>query len=439
MLFKFKFYMSIIMIALTCQWMSVAMANRSPSVVNFTPATDGGKYNTVYQSQNLSQWGFNVGLTFDYAHEPFDRPDAAGNRLMGVVDDLLMANVHGAIGIMDWWSIGFNAPVTLWQTYYDINTDPALVAKQTFRGKFGDIRAEMKFRILNIDRYNIGLAIIPYVYFPTGYWQSYLGTDTFSPGGKLVVDGNIKDRVFLSANIGYRNYRRVRYLTNFTSGTLNDALTIAGGINVKINDIVAMTGEAWSEHVLSNKFKSKIPNPSEFLVGTKITPQGKAKGLSLSAAGGRAIIKGTGASNWRVLLGINYRHDYVPPPPPAVEIEAQVYEKIIITQKIHFEFDKAVIRSISYPILDDVVVLLNRNPQIKVVRVEGHTDAVGGDSYNQKLSQARAESVRSYLMRKGIAPYRLQAFGYGESRPIADNNSTRGRARNRRTEFSVIQ
>jgi outer membrane protein OmpA-like peptidoglycan-associated protein len=107
-------------------------------------------------------------------------------------------------------------------------------------------------------------------------------------------------------------------------------------------------------------------------------------------------------------------------------------------QKIHFEFDRSTIRPISYPILDDVADLLMRNPQIHHVRIEGHTDWIGSDAYNMGLSQRRADSVRTYLINKGIDPSRLIAVGYGETRPIADNNTVLGRAKNRRVEFTVL-
>ena len=97
------------------------------------------------------------------------------------------------------------------------------------------------------------------------------------------------------------------------------------------------------------------------------------------------------------------------------------------------------IRPVSYPIVDDVADLLRRNPQIRRVRVEGHTDWIGSDAYNQKLSENRARAVRDYLIQKGVEPSRLEAVGYGESRPVADNNTVQGRARNRRTEFTVLQ
>jgi len=155
--------------------------------------------------------------------------------------------------------------------------------------------------------------------------------------------------------------------------------------------------------------------------------------------GGGGITHGIGSPDFRILTGIKYRRLKSPPPPPPVEVEAEVEEKIVITQKIHFEFDRATIRPISYPILDDVASLLQKNQQINLVRIEGHTDWIGSDAYNQKLSEARANSVRQYLIQHGIAPERFVAVGYGEARPIADNNTVQGRARNRRTEFTVMQ
>ena len=418
---------------------SVSHARHRPDVVTLDPTTDDGMWVNVHQSKTLPQWGFNAGMTFDYAYEPYERVNAAGQRISGIVNDLIMANVQAAIGFTDWWSLGANLPVALWETYYNPDIPVASVRKETKYGKLGDVKVEMKFRLLDIERYHVGIALVPFMYFPTGYWQALLGNDMWSPGGKIVIDGNIKDRVYLSLNAGYRNYADTTYSTTNTNAVLDDTITLAGGINVRIDDVWAVEGEVWSESVIKGFFKNQLQNPSEFLVGAKCTPQGKVRGLGIRLNGGRGITTGPGSPDFRVLLGINYRYDREPPAPPPVEVEAAVEEKIIITQKIHFEFDRAVIRPISYPILDDVVQLLMRNPQIRLVRVEGHTDWIGPDAYNQKLSERRANSVRNYLIKKGVDPYRLEAVGYGESRPIADNNTVRGRARNRRTEFTVVQ
>ena len=104
---------------------------------------------------------------------------------------------------------------------------------------------------------------------------------------------------------------------------------------------------------------------------------------------------------------------------------------------VNFEFNSAQLTPQSYPILFYAVQNLNDNPDIKV-EIQGHTDNIGSDQYNLKLSEKRAQTVRDYLVAKGIDPSRLTVKGYGESMPVADNNTTEGRALNRRIEFKVL-
>jgi outer membrane protein OmpA-like peptidoglycan-associated protein len=103
---------------------------------------------------------------------------------------------------------------------------------------------------------------------------------------------------------------------------------------------------------------------------------------------------------------------------------------------VHFDFDKQNIKKIYVPVLDQHVAYLNEHPSSPVV-VEGHTDYMGSDAYNQKLSERRANAVRDYLIQKGIASSRIQVVGYSEHRPIADNKTPEGRALNRRSELEV--
>jgi OOP family OmpA-OmpF porin len=110
-------------------------------------------------------------------------------------------------------------------------------------------------------------------------------------------------------------------------------------------------------------------------------------------------------------------------------------KEIRITQQIQFEFNKAVIKpGISYKILDEVVGVLSDNPKI-TLEVQGHTDNVGGDAYNMKLSQARADAVRSYLTAHGTSGTRLVSKGYGFHQPLVPNSSESNRALNRRVQF----
>lgn len=113
-------------------------------------------------------------------------------------------------------------------------------------------------------------------------------------------------------------------------------------------------------------------------------------------------------------------------------------EKSVKLNNIYFDFDKFDLKQESFIELDRVYKFLNDNPNVRV-EISAHTDAVGSDEYNQELSQRRAESVVSYLISKGINGERLIAKGYGESIPVADNNTEEGKAANRRVEMKIVK
>lgn len=104
---------------------------------------------------------------------------------------------------------------------------------------------------------------------------------------------------------------------------------------------------------------------------------------------------------------------------------------------IHFDFNKATLRPDSEPALTQIADLLKNNPSLSV-EVQGHTDAVGGDASNQKLSEARAAAVREWLTAHGIAATRITSHGYGKTHPVASNDNDEGRARNRRVEIAKV-
>jgi outer membrane protein OmpA-like peptidoglycan-associated protein len=111
--------------------------------------------------------------------------------------------------------------------------------------------------------------------------------------------------------------------------------------------------------------------------------------------------------------------------------------KIEIKQKVFFDTAKATIKPVSFPLLNQVAQALKDNPTMKVL-VEGHTDSVGGDSTNLRLSDARADSVRQYLIAQGIDTERLTSQGFGETKPIESNRTAKGREMNRRVEFTIM-
>jgi outer membrane protein OmpA-like peptidoglycan-associated protein len=115
-------------------------------------------------------------------------------------------------------------------------------------------------------------------------------------------------------------------------------------------------------------------------------------------------------------------------------------DRIEIKQQIKFRSGThRIIGNDSFAVLDDVALALKDNAHIKRIRIEGHTDSTGGDAANLRLSQRRADEVMSQLIRRGMDPGRMEAVGYGETRPIASNSTARGRAENRRTEFNIVE
>jgi OOP family OmpA-OmpF porin len=133
-----------------------------------------------------------------------------------------------------------------------------------------------------------------------------------------------------------------------------------------------------------------------------------------------------------------------PPPPPIVKPAPApapkpkpVAEKVTLAADVLFDFDKSVLKAEGKAKLDDLATKV-RGINLEVVIAIGHTDSIGSDAYNQRLSVRRAESVKSYLVSKGVEPNRIYTEGKGEKQPVASNKTKDGRQKNRRVEIEVI-
>jgi OOP family OmpA-OmpF porin len=137
----------------------------------------------------------------------------------------------------------------------------------------------------------------------------------------------------------------------------------------------------------------------------------------------------------------------VAPPPPVVAPPAPApapapapvptSEKVSYSADTFFDFDKAVLKPAGQASLDDLVGKL-KDMNLEVIIAVGHTDSIGTDAYNQKLSVRRADAVKAYLQSKGIEANRVYTEGKGEKQPVAENKSADGRAKNRRVEIEVV-
>lgn len=136
-----------------------------------------------------------------------------------------------------------------------------------------------------------------------------------------------------------------------------------------------------------------------------------------------------------------------PPPPPKPKVVQEkpkrvVVEdnKIVINEKIQFDFNKATIRPESDDLMNEIIKVIKENQHIKKIAIEGHTSSEGSDKYNLQLSDKRAKAVMDYLVKKGSLPKEMfTAKGFGESKPIADESSEEGKEKNRRVEFNITE
>jgi outer membrane protein OmpA-like peptidoglycan-associated protein len=152
---------------------------------------------------------------------------------------------------------------------------------------------------------------------------------------------------------------------------------------------------------------------------------------------------GSDVARQMVLAGLTLQHVFEPPPPPPQVAQApppppapRVTRKIVL-RGVNFDFNKSNIRADARPILDEAIRTLHEEREVDL-SVEGHTDAIGSDAYNLRLSERRARAVADYLAAGGIERRRMRVVGDGESRPVASNATEEGRAQNRRVELHIL-
>ncbi len=390
-------------------------------------------------------------------------------------------------------------PVALWQrSDLSFLTDPPLsvdgpLAAPIAETALGDLRLGAKVPILDAARFPIGLAALLDARVPTG------DGDAFTSDGPALVPSAIATRAFgrlrLDAQLGYV----IRGQGQYAQLVVHDGFTWGAGGSLDLPSLPAVqrwraiaevTG-GWPRGYDLEGDRYRAPLGARTGLRAWLTDA-----LSVEVGGGAGLgDAGYGRERWRVFAGVRWRHasvgrpdddfdkdgvpnakdlcprdpgpaeldgcpdvdlDLIPdredrcprePGPaenngcpvavdePVVEIET---ERLSLKDSIQFDTGRDSIKPGSFPVLDQVAKLMSDHPELKRIRVDGHTDNVGGAAYNKDLSERRARSVVRYLVGKGIAAERLSAAGFGFERPVASNATALGRAKNRRVEFTLV-
>ncbi len=415
-------------------------------------------------------------------------------------DDLLRSRL--SLHLLGGWSLGrvelgVHLPVAVWQ-----RSDFSLLERQGVTGPLvdpvartalGDARLGVKVPLLDERRFPVGVGALLDARLPTGNRQA------FTSDGLAVVPSAVVTRSFgkvrLDAQLGYvirdtGQYAQLVVHDGFAYG-LGGSLDLPplAGIE-RWKAILELTG-GWPRGYDLEGARYRAPLSARGGLRAALS-----RTLSVELGGGAGLGEaGYGRERWRVFAGVRWtglpvggpdedpdrdgisnlkdfcpldagpaeldgcpdfdgdlipdREDRCPREPgpaendgcpvavdePVVEIES---ERLSLKDSIQFDSGRDTIKRSSFKVLDQVAKLIAEHPELKRIRVEGHTDNIGPAAYNKDLSERRATSVVRYLIEKGIERGRLVAAGFGFERPVASNGTALGRAKNRRVEFRMI-
>lgn len=405
---------------------------------NFNPTTSGLDFVTVHSSETLMPGVVNVGLYLNGAWNALPRFENQPN----YQDRLLGMDLNLGVGLADRWDAGVSVPSVL---------DQSVSNQSGFSGRYAangltEVRLNTKYRLTGES--DGGAALVASTNFNLIRNNPYVGDGAGPTFNLEAVYDRTFGKVAAAVNAGYR-FRK--------SGTAIAGIPIQPFKNQWIASVAAnYLIDGWDTKVIGEVFGS-VPSSSdggdrdrqssslEALLGLK-------HDFTTNLAGhfgiGREIITGLASPDFRVYTGINFQFG------PVFGEEAETIETLagsssirdskgvretFTLRKIPFAFNSAELGPTARPILDELAAYLKKYG-FATLTIEGHTDSIGSDAYNEKLSNNRANAIRDDLIKTySFDASKIVSVGYGEMRPVADNGNYQGRERNRRVEFKITR
>jgi outer membrane protein OmpA-like peptidoglycan-associated protein len=435
----------------------------------FRPAIDSRGYLTLNGSQVLDHTDLSFGLgSLEWGRHLLAMPNGSS------IDNMVSATLVAAIGLRA--GVPFELGASLPFTIMNGNGAPNM-ARLDEQG-IGNLGFHLKARLAHAGP--LGVAAIGSLYLPTAN-QPFLGEPKATPQLIGVVDLTF-ERWRIGANGGVRLRSTQTYSDPMMMGNVTTSTELPVGLAAAYAlapEKVELVGEVFGAIPIG---EHRGYQPLEALGGLKVY-LGKNSYLSIGA--GRGLVPSqAGNPDLRATIGIVFEPKpaqraaahiedetvaYVPPPKhdeeppdrdgdgvpdkddkcpdeagpawndgcPDTFAETKVDSEFVPLEPIEFEFDKAVIRPSSFPIVDGIAKSLLDHPELALVEVQGHTDEQGPDAYNMDLSNRRAAAVMQYLVEHGVPASRLTSKGYGKHVPLVKEHNAAAWKKNRRVAFVI--
>lgn len=406
---------------------------------NFNPTTDGLDFVTVHSSETLEPGIFNMGA---YVNEAWDAlPRFKGQP--GYDDRLLGLDLNFGVGLASRWDAGISVPFVL---------DQSITSQSGFSGRYSqngvtEMKINTKYRLFGYDEsgMNGGLALVASTNLNFIRNNPYTGANAGPTFNLEAAYDRMFGKVAAAVNFGYR---------------WRDSGTPIAGLPIqpfKNQWIASLAGNypipSWDSKLIAEVFGSvpasrgdadedRQQSSLEMLLGMK---HDFSHHLAGHVGMGRELISGLASPDWRAYVGLNLQFGPVfdekteRVEEAIVPVQTSATEETFTLRKITFAFNSAELSPQARPILDELSAYLKRIAFAKLA-IEGHTDSIGNNAYNQHLSEMRARSIRDDLIKTyGFDGAKIQAIGFGETMPIADNGNYQGRELNRRVEFRLAK
>lgn len=393
-----------------------------------------------------------VSLFYDYAHRPLRTVlPSRGNTIDNVIDGQHNFNLAASIGLYDRLELGFVLPWTVYQ--HEGNLAPLGVTN--LKPGLGDLQLTTKVRLYTTGGWDFALNHV--LGLPTSTNGSLLGETgvTFQPAA-VVSWGNEKVEVGVNAGV---KIRPVDQSFSFRSQNISTDDRFVASVGVRVRDLykkndysIAAVGDV--ELQLDLHELNEEEAPLEALAGIEV---GLPYNLEAIVGLGVGLTRGIATPVVRPFIGLAWTWETVKPAPcePVIVEVPKVVEKkklvpvpvpvpvpvavVLSIPTVYFDTDKADLRPEGVRKLEWLVKQLKRHPEVKTVRIEGHTDHRASDKYNQALSERRVQTCVDFLADSGISLERLDARAYGETQRVDTTETDEGMQLNRRVEFTVTK